>query len=239
MQNKIPVLKSYQNKSSDELFVVCETSEARDELKNLVQATHKDIIMNTPKEKRVSVTIVGFEEKYEKDEIIQMLELQNGLIRVFSRSNDIKQHIEIHAICPLKNNPERFQAFASVSPSLRCGFKACGDKTRIGLSTCKIYDRFHVKRCFNCQDFKHYSKDCPNADVHVCAKCGSNHHSTKDCDSGEKTCINCIRHGKEEEANTHSADSFECPILQKEQELVRSKLVNSLNMVGNMLRVPP
>ena len=86
----------------------------------------------------------------------------------FSNSNDLKEHIEIFAVRPLKNNAECFQAFANVSKVLREGLHYFGNKVTIGLSTCKIYDRYHIKRCNNCQNFGHYMKDCPTPNVHVC-----------------------------------------------------------------------
>ena len=97
MENEIAVSQSYKNKS-DDLVVVCETEEKRNELKNLVASTDEDIVMNTPVEKRASIIIVGLQQEYKKEEIIQMLVLQNWFIKGFAHSNDIKKHIEIFAV---------------------------------------------------------------------------------------------------------------------------------------------
>ena len=70
--------------------------------------------------------------------------------------NDLKDHIEIHDVKPTRAKPSVYQAFASVSEALRKGFSNYKDKVTIGLQTCKIYDRFHVKRCNNCQGLGHY-----------------------------------------------------------------------------------
>ena len=102
------------------MVLVCESAESRDELMDLVSTTNKkNIIMNTPNEKRVSITIVGLQREYEKEEVPQMLELQNSLIKTIAVSNKIEDHVVVQAIKPLKNNPDRYQVFAKVSPVLR------------------------------------------------------------------------------------------------------------------------
>ena len=75
--------------------------------------------------------------------------------------------------------PDCFQAFANVSTTLRDGFYLYKNKVTIGLVLCKIYDRFHVKRCNNCQKFGHYMNECSCHD-----------HCTRDCTSNESVCIN-------------------------------------------------
>ena len=127
---------SYQKKSGD-IVVHCDSIEKRNELKNKVESTNTELVMETPVEKRASITIVGLREEYDKDEIIKMLVLQNGFIKGFANANDIKNHIEIHAVRRLKNNQSRFQAFATVSTTLRGGLQHFGNKVTLG----KIYDQ--------------------------------------------------------------------------------------------------
>ena len=235
MVNNIAVSQSYKNSVGD-LVVVCDTEDKRNELKDLVASANQDIVMNTPVEKRASITIVGLQQEYNKDEIIQMLVLQNGFIKGFTNSNDIKKHIEIFAVRPLKNNPARFQVFASVSTILREGFLHFGNKVTLGLTSCKVYDRYHVKRCNNCQKFGHYMKDCPTPDSSICGKCASYHHCTKDCDDSEPRCINCV--GNNIDNHQHHTNSFKCPSLLHQQQLVMKKQSNRLNWIVNP-RIPP
>ena len=108
----------------------------------------REIEIHTPKSIRPSITIVGLPKDYSKDEVVQMLVLQNGLIKDFSNSNDINDHIEIFAIQPLKNNPTCYQVFANVSKTLREGFTRLNNKITIGLKRCKVYDRFQEKIYF-------------------------------------------------------------------------------------------
>ena len=142
-------------------MVVCESEDSRNQLKDIVTNSNEDIVVNTPREIRHGITIVGLPKEYRKDEIINMLVMQNAEIKKFATSNKIEDHIKIHAVRPLKNNKECFQVFGDVSPVLREGFHHFKNKITLGLSSCKIYDRYNIKRCYNCQKFGHYAKDCP------------------------------------------------------------------------------
>ena len=156
-----------------------------------------------------------------------MLVLQNGFIKGFANSNDIREHIEIFAVRPLKSNANCFQAFASVSPTLREGIKHFKNKVTLGFTNCKVYDRYHVKRCNNCQHFGHYARECPTPEEHVCGKCGEA-HITNDCDSENVKCVNCLRNSSEH--CDHAAFDFRCPALKKQQEVEKKKQsVQSLN----------
>ena len=101
-----------------EFLVVVESEEKRNQLKNLVINQDNSIEMNTPSELRALITIVGLQKEYKKKEVLQMLELQNGFLKGFANSNRLQDHIEIFSVQPLKNNPQRFQVFASVSRTL-------------------------------------------------------------------------------------------------------------------------
>ena len=228
IDNNIPVTKSFTKPSGD-IVMLCETEDDREKLKNIVLATDNEIVMNSPTAVRPSITIVGLKEEYGKKEIIDMLVLQNGFIKRFASENEIDNHIEIHVVRPLKNNNLCFQAFAKVSSTLREGISIHNNKVTIGLSTCKIYDRFHIKRCNTCQHFGHYMKDCPTPDVPVCGKCGGN-HKTSDCNNETPSCINCTR---DKSTNcSHHTFSHECPALKRQQEEKKKRLNNHLNFTS-------
>ncbi len=138
----------------------------------------------------------------------------------------MNEHFEIHSIRQLKNNADKFQAFVSVSLILRDGILRHGDKLTLGLYSCKIYDRFHVKRCNNCQEFRHYAKECPTPDVKVCGKCSSHHHNTKDCDDENNIeCINCSKRGYTENLD-HTTNDHRCPVLCHHQNIIKKKDLN-------------
>jgi hypothetical protein len=226
IQNKVQVHQSFKNKDGD-LVVVCESDQECEVVKNLVTTTSENTEIRTPNEKRPSITIVGLPKEYKKEEILQLLVLQNGFIKGFANQNDITEHIEIYAVRPLKKDESTFQAFASVSPTLREGIKYFKDRLTIGFANCKVYDRYHVKRCYNCQLFGHYAKDCPTADEHVCGKCNGT-HKTNDCDGALPQCANCVRDNAED--TSHHAFDTKCPALKKNQDVEKKKLEsNRLN----------
>jgi hypothetical protein len=226
VDNQIALQETYTNKSGD-LVLVCESTEKRDELKSLVQTAKQDITMTSPKVKHQSITIVGMEREYSVEDIKKMIPQQNVLIKKFAEANSFDEHFKIHSVKPLRNNPERFQAFVSVSETLREGFKKSNDKLIIGVSSCKVYDRTQTKRCNNCQKFGHFVANCPTPNQTSCGKCSAD-HSTNDCLSAQRGCVNCKRNNLEH--NSHSAFYHKCPSLIKFQEESESSV--RLNSMG-------
>ena len=106
--------------------------------------------------------------------------------------------------------------------------KNYGDKVNLGLTTCKIFDQFHVKRCNNCQKYGHYYKNCNSPEIKVCSNC-SESHATNDCSSQQRRCINCIKAGATQENSEHKASDPNCPTLLKERDALRKRNSNNLN----------
>ena len=223
VDNGIPVTKSYKN-NSGKLVVVCEDLESRDKLQRIIASSNENVEMKSFTKKKPSVTIVGLSRNYDKEEIINQLVSQNQYVKQFSTANNINDHIEIHDVKPTRGNPSIYQAFASVSEALRKGFSNYKDKVIIGLMSCKVYDRFHVKRCNNCQGIGHYYKECPTPEETRCAKC-SLEHPTNSCTAVESKCINCAKEGRD---SNHKAYDPKCPVLVSEIE--KKKNLNSQRM---------
>ena len=179
VDNAIPVTKSFKNNDGG-LVLICETTDTRDKLKDIIASTNEDIQLKAVLKKKPSITIVGLNKCYTKKEITNQLVNQNQFVKHFSMANNINEHIEIHNVKPTRSNTSVYQVFASVSEVLRKGLRNYKDKVVIGLTNCKIYDRFHIKRCNNCHGHGHYYKDCPTPNVHSCAKC-SLEHPTNTC----------------------------------------------------------
>ena len=142
----------------------------------------------------------------------------------FAGNNTINDHFKVNFVKPLKNNSSKFQAYASVSPTFREGLKIHKNKVTLGLASCKVYDQHHVKRCNKCQNFGHFRREC-KAISDICAKCAGN-HSTNDCTSVFKKCVNCAKKGLTQV--THYAYDSNCPSYREE---VRRKqgINNDLN----------
>ena len=118
-------------------------------------------------------------------------------------ANRIDDHFKVFSVRPTKKNPNVFQIFASVSPVLRDGIRQFKDKLRLGLTSCKVYVKYHAKRCNKCQHFGHYSTECTSQEE-FCAKCGDK-HATNNCNATIKKCINCVRSG----TGTHAHLTFD------------------------------
>ena len=79
MENNIPVSQSYKSRS-DDIVVVCESKDTRDESNHLVASDNEEIVLGTPQGRRPSITIVGLPRECTKEEVVQMLEMQNDFI---------------------------------------------------------------------------------------------------------------------------------------------------------------
>ncbi|GBM32722.1 Putative phosphoenolpyruvate synthase [Araneus ventricosus] len=73
----------------------------------------------------------------------------------------------------------------------------------------QVREFFHIKRCNNCQGFRHLAKDCPS-NRPSCGSCAG-HHPTRKCRSPQVVCINCVMHnqfhGTRFPAYHHTSDS--------------------------------
>ena len=211
VENSISVTKSYKN-NSGERVVVCDNQDSRNRLQTIIASTTENVEIKQTTKKKPSVTIVGLSKQYTKEEITNLLVTQNQHLKQFSTSNDINEHLEIHDIKPTRAKANVFQVFASVSEGLRKGLRNFSDKITIGLISCKVYDRFHVKRCNNCQGLGHFYKDCPTPTESSCAKCSQN-HPTNTCTNTEVKCVNCCKAGVE---SNHTAYDPKCPSMISE-----------------------
>ena len=209
-KNKVPLKNAYENNSGN-LVIVCDSSEDCNDLKTLVSENHSHISLDTPPTVRSHiVSIVGLDIEYAVDEFSDLFASQNSGIKCLSESVNFKEHFKVRAIKPLKNNTTQFQAFCSVSSTLREVIQKSNNKVMIGLCVCKVYDQSNIRRCYNCQHFGHFSSSCPTSNKTACANCAGE-HSTKECVSTIKKCINCERNNFENLG--HSASYHDCPSL--------------------------
>ena len=219
VENEIALKKSHKNKDGD-LVLVCDSKSSRDELRDLVRTADGDLQVNTPDRKQIPITVVGLSKKYENDEVLKMLGIQNEFIKTFKIQNDITEHFKIHVVKPCRNNPSVFQVYASVSSVFREGLKRNKDKVIVGVIMCKVYERKITKRCNNCQLYGHFAKECPTAPVTNCGKCAEEHR-TDQCSSDVRKCINCVRNNIAE--SDHPVFYHKCPALVKYNEEVMKK----------------
>ena len=193
VKNRIPVSNIGTSKNGHTL-IHCPTAAARDKLNTILAEnfTEKEIV--PLKEKLPCITINDIvkteSDVITKDSIFEQIKNQN---------HDIAQMIddgEEFKVLFIKNDPKSssFSAVARVSCKIRDLIKSNRHRLFIGISSCRVYDRFYIKRCNNCQDFGHYEDKCTKSVK--CGYCGLNHKSNtchlKDLkDVSKLKCPNC------------------------------------------------
>ena len=222
-ESSIKINNSFTNKSGDRVLV-CNTVNDRDTLKTTLSGKIPDLETKTPNTFRPTIVVVGYSEFFAND-IRQNIVHQNPTLDQFFSLNNIDDHFNLMSSSSLKNRPDLHQSIFSVSKQFRLFLENCGDKLMLGFRSCKIYDRFFVRRCFKCQMFGHTSSDCVNNDC--CSRC-SESHDVKDCkispnDISKHVCINCKKCNI---SSDHSTSSFNCPSYLDEKNKVQNKLFN-------------
>ena len=236
VDNKISVKKHYKNKEG-KTVIVCQTHEQKKMLKQKVSKAIPDLKMTEPMKRSKVIAIVGFSNKYDLNNIMEVILKQNETIlsffalqscssegknTLFSDLSDeqIKnllkesQHFQLMALRQLKSQDQLSQVFLKVTPALRRTLSNLGDKLFIGMRSCVIYDRAQVVRCYNCQEYGHIKPNCPHEIQ--CSKCLGSHDS-RDCSEMNFKCINCHKSGSKGE--DHAASSPNCP--QFKLELIK------------------
>ena len=74
-------------------------------------------------------------------------------------------------------------------------------------------------RCFKCQRFGHHQNNCRRTPV--CAKCGDERHTDRECDAQAQFCVNC--------KGAHTAFSRNCPTWKIEKEVQNIKATRNIS----------
>lgn len=229
VENKIGISQSYKKKNG-ETVIVCKSNETREKLRSHIEKVIPSIEVKTPNEFKPTVAIVGFDDEgLSKEELTHSVIAQNHFLQAFFSTVEILDHITFLNIKPLKNNSEMFQATYKVSKELRSLLKKHGDRVIVGVTSCKIFDRFYLKRCALCQKFGHYFAHCKTKDNPNCAHCSGEHETNhcKSTDEADKKCINCIRSDFSD--CNHHAFSKLCPVYIGELEKLKQLAEVPLN----------
>ena len=201
-------------------------------MKQKVSKVIPGIILTKPLRCSEVVSIVGFSNKHNTENIIKViLKQSNSLLSFFAHEQPIEEsflnltnqksdhsiyelnntkHFKLLAMQKLKNNEDLSQLILKVSPALRNIFKNLGDRLFIGLRSSRIYDQVQVVRCYNCQEFGHIKPNCTKA--LQCSKCLENYDS-RTCKITDFQCLNCHKSGLD---INHSASSSSCPFFKAE-----------------------
>ncbi|XP_044591359.1 uncharacterized protein LOC123269589 [Cotesia glomerata] len=155
----------------------------------------------SPKVKIVDIDMETLENNEEGD-IVKMIKKQNGLVENTSTKMIVKKKFS--------GRNKNGSIIIEVDPDTH---KQLLEKIKIKLdwNLCRVFDSVSVLRCYKCWGFNHFAKDCKSEQK--CRKCSGN-HLEKDCNEGNKKCVNCVRmvnDFKLEGIKTdHCANDLEC-----------------------------
>ena len=136
---------------------------------------------------------------------------------------------DVLAVTKMKNRDGIYKATIRVSNRIRSAISRNGDRLYVGSRSCKVYDSFYVRRCFNCQKFGHHSTDCTGTTV--CGFCMGN-HETRKCTTNKEDinlagCTNCKnskRQNLQPSDLNHPAYSLDCPSYKAEQSKLKQSI---------------
>ena len=157
-----------------------------------------------------------------KDDLLSQIRSQNTEIdELISAGEEFKV-----IFTKTGSDGNKLTAVAKVSCKIRDTIKHNRNRIFIGVTACRVYDRFFVKRCNNCQEFGHYHEGCQKPVK--CGYCGDS-HASKECtlkddnDYSKRKCCNCkVNHPEHEEG--HSAFWVKCPSYIAEQRKQKQRI---------------
>ena len=124
-----------------------------------------------------------------------------------------------------KGNSSEYVAVARVSPKIRDAIRTERNRIFLGITSCRIYDRFYVKRCNNCQEYGHFKDSCEKPPC--CAYC-SGPHSSDQCSikNDDKSLLKCVNCKKENPdlCSGHTAFDPKCPTYRAAQKRMESSM---------------
>ena len=175
--------------------------------------------MSVLKEKLPCISIVGIQDEVTKTNLISQISQQNPTIETLIASGE-----EFNVLF-VKSVSSGYTAVARVSPKIRGAIRSERNRVFLGVTCCRVYDRFHIKRCNKCQEYGHFKDACTNRPC--CAYCTEEHES-EECPHKEEnhathSCINCKRAGYDD-FKGHTAFYYKCPAYIAAQNRLKSSI---------------
>lgn len=152
-------------------------------------------------------------------------ETQDTIIKTLIERNDYLQSVSgienmIEKIFTKPAAGDTLHYILRCDPRVRELIHKNSDKVKLEWGVYTVRDRYHTLMCYHCQRYGHTEANCGHkGDDPYCFKCAGNHKS-RDCNSREKKCINCMRYKKQDVNQT--ANENGCAVLQSEIEKIRN-----------------
>ena len=213
IEKSAEVLTTYKNRQGNQV-IVCQNEKSKAVLMPHLTEKFPNKTIVTPPPRWPTITIKDIQGKYETNQLHEVIKRQNERVEVSPDNFKVIFTKEVH------DAPGTYYAVARVSDKVRDQLKTNRNALCIGLHSCKVRDRFFVRRCNHCQELGHFHGQC-KAERPICAKC-SGSHDTRTCQSTRFKCHNCTVDGS---TNTnHATYSPKCPVYIAAQEKVKDKI---------------
>lgn len=224
VNNNIQVRNVGISKSGN-TFIHCSSTADRNKLQPLLSDNYQGREIIPLKENLPHITINGIiqvdDEDITGDKVLRQICNQNPVIADLKESGE-----ELKVLFVRKQiTSKTIMAVVKVGTKIRDAIKHNGNRLFIGISSCRVFDRFFVKRCNKCQSFGHYKDQCKGHAV--CGYCAESHCS-EDCpikdskDCSLLKCHNCKENGLDYIG--HSTFWPKCPSYLLAQKKLRSTI---------------
>lgn len=172
-----------------------------------------DVITSNVRKLKPKIMICNVNREEESgDKIIENLVDRNGCLQGIT---DARSKMELMFSKPASGGTMHY--VIKCDPEIRELIRKNQDQVKLEWGVYYVRDRYMVTACYHCQRFGHITSRCASltkGEDPVCAKCAGN-HKTKDCQSAEKKCINCMRF-KKSDCRHAATEMGHCHVLQDE-----------------------
>ena len=212
--------------SNNKLKVEFDTLEQRDETIKTVNSTKAcDITAEEAKKLKPMIILKGIVKQTPKEELIEVIKLQNIPIKESIQNDD---DIQLKFI--RKNRSDKlYNAVLTVTPII---WRRIMETQKVNVDHQRVHadEYIPVLQCYKCLRFGHPASKCESSGE-TCSHCSSKDHRYSECafknDPIKKCCINCRDYNHKYQTNrdtAHSATSAECPSMKAMQWRVGLKI---------------
>ena len=217
-KHNIPFHKTFSSNGNTKILLPNTTSATKAK-----EALTSEIPSNTvtqAKTRLPTINVVGYTSEIDKDTIMHDFSALNDSIASAIELDKTtgETSIEVMAIKPLLKDNRFYRANVRVSNNVRRAIACQGDRVFTSMGSKKVYDSFHVRRCYKCQGFGQIAQDCPS-NLQTCGTCAGS-PKTDGC-TASPCCSNCKKKGNDTD---HTAFSQSCPAYIEEQKKLQKTI---------------
>lgn len=194
--------------------------EAETVMRSIEQNLGNEFVVRQPKRVFPKIKIIKVPKDLGQDDNFrERLIKQNRL-----QDDNIDFHLEV--IHVTKELLKGFVNIVAEVDSKTLGILISKEFVNIGLYRSKVYEYVNIIKCFKCQGYNHFAKEC-TVETNICPKCGKN-HKLEECKVNKFSCINCIKANEKFNLNLnteHAVWDRSCKCLLKVEESKKQKML--------------